>query len=135
MQTAVRVRSLTYREKWLSPGISLNSPRPAFRIGDFDAAFEKGLWNFTALTDFASVESARATLEPLLQDWETEWDVLEQLRLCFEFKSCVLEEARSGNQLHHGRITACKNEGSATAVRVGHRRHALSSRRSPTEAS
>ena len=92
-QILVRVRTLTYREKLLSPNISFNSPRPAFRIGDFDAAFEKELWNFTPLADFASVEGARASLEPLLRDVETEWDILEQLRLSFEFEpgSCVLE--------------------------------------------
>jgi len=86
-----RVLNLTYREKLLSPGVRFNTARPAFRIGDFDAAAENELWSFTPLTHFRSVERARASLEPLLRNWETEWDILWQVRLCFEFESYLLE--------------------------------------------
>jgi hypothetical protein len=42
--------------------------------------------------DFYSEETARAALEPLLGDWETEWDLLHNLRVSFEFDDCVFEQ-------------------------------------------
>jgi hypothetical protein len=87
----IRNLRLTYRDNRLK-GFVFNSQLPVFKIGDFDAApLEGGRWRFTPLTDFRSAESARASLEPLIRNVETEWDVMVQLRLSFEFESCDLE--------------------------------------------
>ncbi|HVA84204.1 MAG TPA: hypothetical protein VNF28_04835 [Candidatus Binataceae bacterium] len=60
---------------------------------------EEERWTFTPITDFSSAESARAFLESLLRDWETEWDVIEQLRFHLEFESCILETQAEDGKL------------------------------------
>ncbi len=90
----LRVLKLKYRQTW-SPNrlrVVENAPPPSvFRVGDFDASLESGGWAFAARADFYSEESARAALEPLLRDWETEWDLLHDLRFSFGFEDCTFE--------------------------------------------
>jgi hypothetical protein len=91
-----RVLKLVYRHEWTNPNrnrVKTTAPLPlAFRAGDFDVSFEDGHWVFTPCIEFNSEEFARATLEPLLRDWEIEWDILRRLRFSLKFEDCVLEQ-------------------------------------------
>ncbi len=89
-----RVLKLTYRLEWNSNGrrVADSAPPPlAFGVGDFDASLESGRWVFVPRADLYSAESARTALEPLLRDWETEWDLMYDLRITFEFDDCIFE--------------------------------------------
>ena len=91
---SLRVLKLKYRQTW-SPNrlrvVENATPPSVFRVGDFDASLESGVWVFAASADFYSEESARAALEPFLRDWETEWDLMYNLRFSFEFEDCTFE--------------------------------------------
>jgi hypothetical protein len=90
-----RVLKLTYHLEWNPNGrrVADSAPAPSvFRVGDFDANLESGRWVFVPQAEFYSAEGARAALEPLLHDWETEWDLKYDLRVTFELDDCIFEQ-------------------------------------------
>jgi hypothetical protein len=91
-----RILKLIYRLQWANPNgnrVSANASLPAsFRAGDFEASLVDGDWVFTPRVDFYSEEFARVTLEPMLRDWETEWDLLHRLRFSLKFVDCLWEQ-------------------------------------------
>ena len=92
---SLRVLKITYRQKWNPNALRVAdsaAPPPAFQVGEFDASLKSDIWVFVPRGDFYSEETARAALEPLLRDWETEWDLLHNLRVSFEFDGCVFEQ-------------------------------------------
>ena len=92
---SLRLLKITYRQKWTPNRLRVSDralPPASFRVGEFDASLENGIWVFVPRADFYSEESARAALEPLLRDWETEWDLVHNLRVTFDFDDCVFEQ-------------------------------------------
>src|ERR1019366_5866817 len=92
---SLRVLKITYRQRWSPNALRVAdsaAPPPAFRVGEFDASLKRDIWVFVPRADFYSEETARAALEPMLRDWETEWDLLHNLRVSFEFDDCVFEQ-------------------------------------------
>lgn len=88
MQRA-RVERLAYSLVWQRPDrrVSRTAPPLAGTLGEFDLVLNPTLVDATPRADFPSIEDARAALEPLLLDWEMEWDIRDNLRVSFRFAS------------------------------------------------
>jgi len=71
--------------------IAEDAPALEGKLGDFNVRLEGTTLSATPLVDFSSEETARAAMEPLLADWEVEWDLRHGLGMAFSFESCSLE--------------------------------------------
>lgn len=94
----MRVRELRYALKWLETAHPITVSEGASPLqgvlGDFKVRIEGTSLTAEPTSSFSSEESARAVLEPILADWEVEWDLRHSLRFKFVFESCTLDSER-----------------------------------------
>jgi hypothetical protein len=93
-----RVTRLVYAVVWECNDfrVSRNASPLEGTLQEFDITLNSDLLNAVPRTDFASTEEARASLEPLLADWQTEWDIKHNLRISFKFISAEIRDLRTG---------------------------------------
>jgi hypothetical protein len=104
----LRVLNLTYRVVWHRPDFRVSpdaSPLTGI-VGPFNITMYADLLNAKPAGDYDDVESARKALEPLLRDWEIEWDVRFHLRLSFDIASWQMIDVKTGKISSYDRVAA-----------------------------
>lgn len=96
------IKEFTYTIKPLleNQEILAKAGSPVFVLGDFECRAEGATLIARPLREFASIEEARAALEPLLRDYEAELD-LHGLPTSFRFSHGRVSQASEGGDRSH----------------------------------